>query len=75
MEVEMSEASNGGNEGGVVKNYHFSGVERAESAESAILSAVRGIRYGSVEVTIHDSRVVLIECKRKIRVQSGVVTN
>jgi hypothetical protein len=42
-----------------------------ESAESAILSAVRNIRYGSVEVIVHDSRVVQIECKKKIRLQSS----
>ena len=40
-----------------------------ESAESAILNAVRSLRYGSVEVIVHDSRVVQIECKKKIRFQ------
>jgi len=71
----MSETINGAVGGSAVKSYHVPGGERAESAESAILNAVRGIRYGSVEITIHDSRVVLIECKKKIRVQSGVVAN
>jgi hypothetical protein len=47
----------------------------AESAEAAIIKAVRSIRYGSVEVIIHDSRIVQIECKKKIRVQAGVTTN
>jgi len=42
-----------------------------ESAESAILNAVRSLRYGSVEVIVHDSRVVRIECKKKIRFQPG----
>jgi hypothetical protein len=41
----------------------------SESVESAILSAVRSIRYGSVEITIHDSQVVQIECKKKLRMQ------
>jgi hypothetical protein len=40
-----------------------------KSAESAILNAVRSLRYGSVEVTVHDSRVVQIECKKRIRFQ------
>jgi hypothetical protein len=42
-----------------------------ESAESAIINAVRSIRYGSIEVTIHDSRIVQIECRKKVRVQTG----
>lgn len=32
-----------------------------------ILRAVRDIHYGSVEVVVHDSRVVQIERKEKIR--------
>ena len=32
-----------------------------------ILSAIAGIQYGSVEVTIHEGRVVQIECREKIR--------
>jgi hypothetical protein len=35
--------------------------------ERAILSAVRQIRYGSIEIVIHDSRVVQIERKEKVR--------
>jgi hypothetical protein len=42
-----------------------------ESAESAILKAISSIRYGSVEVTIHDSRIVQIECRKKVRIQTG----
>jgi len=34
-----------------------------------ILKAVAGIQYGSVEVLIHDSRVVQIEAREKIRFQ------
>ena len=56
----------------VIKNIPFSGDEQPESMESAIIKAIRGIRYGSVEVTIHDSRVVQIECRKKIRVQGGM---
>jgi hypothetical protein len=47
---------------------------RAESAlpapaAAAILEAIGSLQYGSVEITIHDSRVVQIECKKKIRFQ------
>ena len=37
--------------------------------EEEILQAVRRIRYGSVEITIHDSQVVQIERKEKIRLR------
>ena len=33
-----------------------------------ILLAIKDLRFGSVEVVIHDSRVVQIERKEKIRV-------
>ncbi|SCY36702.1 hypothetical protein SAMN05216420_10588 [Nitrosospira sp. Nl5] len=33
-----------------------------------ILCAIADIEYGSVEVVIHDGKVVQIECRRKIRV-------
>ena len=40
----------------------------APEVERAILDAVRGVRYGSVEVVVHDGRVVQIEIKKKVRV-------
>ena len=33
-----------------------------------ILRAIQEIRYGSVEIIIHDSRIVQIERKEKIRI-------
>jgi hypothetical protein len=33
-----------------------------------ILSAIATIEYGSVEVMVHDGKVVQIECREKIRV-------
>ena len=33
----------------------------------SVLQAVRGTRYGSVEVVIHDGRVVQIERREKVR--------
>jgi hypothetical protein len=35
--------------------------------EQDIRQALKGIRFGSVEVIIHDSRVVQIERKEKLR--------
>jgi hypothetical protein len=35
--------------------------------EKEILEAIRGIKYGAVEVLIHDSRVVQVEKTEKIR--------
>jgi hypothetical protein len=34
-----------------------------------VLEAVRGIRYGSVEVVIHDARIVQIERREKVRLE------
>jgi hypothetical protein len=38
--------------------------------EEAVLRAVREVRYGSVEVTIHDGRIVQIERKEKQRFEN-----
>jgi hypothetical protein len=38
---------------------------------SMILRAIQEIRYGSVEIIIHDSRIVQIERKEKIRMDSN----
>ena len=35
--------------------------------EDKIISALKGIRYGSVEIIVHDSKVVQIERKEKMR--------
>lgn len=36
--------------------------------EETVRLALKGIRFGSVEITIHDSRVVQIERKEKMRI-------
>ncbi len=41
--------------------------ERSRDIVEEILRAISGIRYGSVEVVIHDARVVQIERKEKVR--------
>ena len=39
-----------------------------QTVEQAILLALKGIRFGSVEIIIHDSKVVQIERKEKMRI-------
>jgi hypothetical protein len=42
-------------------------VTSLNEVDAEVIRAIRNIRYGSVEVTIHDSRVVQIERKEKRR--------
>lgn len=43
-------------------------VERPKlNLEQAISQAVEGLRYGSVEITVHNARVVQIERKERFR--------
>jgi hypothetical protein len=37
------------------------------AVEQAILLALKGIRFGSVEIIVHDSKIVQIERKEKTR--------
>ena len=41
-------------------------------ATGAVLEAIRSIRYGSVEVIIHDGRIVGIERREKVRIDKGL---
>ena len=36
-------------------------------AEEHVLEAIRGIKYGAVEIQIHDSRIVQVEKTEKTR--------
>jgi hypothetical protein len=36
-------------------------------SEKDIVNVIKGIRFGSVEITIHDSKIVQVERKEKIR--------
>jgi hypothetical protein len=45
--------------------------ERNLDLEQQILRAIKHVRYGSVEIIIHDSKVVQIELKEKIRLDTG----
>ncbi|HKX12395.1 MAG TPA: YezD family protein [bacterium] len=41
--------------------------EPPSQVEREILRAVEGLAYGSVEIVVHDSKVVQIERKEKVR--------
>ena len=38
-----------------------------QEVEDAVLRSLKGLRYGSVEIIVHDSRIVQIERKEKLR--------
>ena len=43
-------------------------VERLDTDwERAVVEAIRALRYGSVEIVVHDGRVVQIETREKVR--------
>ncbi len=42
------------------------GIEAPDLVQQ-VLRALRGIRYGSIELVVHDGRVVQIERKEKLR--------
>jgi hypothetical protein len=43
--------------------------EHNQDIAQKILLAIKDLRFGSVEVVIHDSKVVQIERKEKIRIE------
>ncbi|MDX1953273.1 MAG: YezD family protein [Verrucomicrobiota bacterium] len=47
-----------------------SGVCLSET-EKQILNAIRGIRFGSVEIVVQDGKVVQIERKEKVRLKNS----
>jgi len=47
------------------------GSSSLSTAEIALVEAIRGIDFGSVEVTVHEGRVVQIESRRKVRFPSA----
>jgi hypothetical protein len=48
-------------------NQQASDTHSDQTIEQAILIALKGIRFGSVEIIIHDFKVVQIERKEKTR--------
>ena len=52
------------------ENKHDVAASRDETFElvmAEIVRSIRNVRFGSVEITIHDSQVVQIERKEKVR--------
>ena len=51
---------------------HANGIvdEATRQMTQQIIRALQDIRYGSVEIIIHDSKVVQIERKEKIRIDT-----
>ncbi len=47
---------------------NVSGQTKAQTTITTILQALSEIRYGSVEIIVHDSEVVQIERKEKFRI-------
>jgi hypothetical protein len=45
--------------------------EHSKEIASKILLAIKDLRFGSVEIVIHDSNVVQIERKEKIRIDTN----
>lgn len=50
--------------------HHLTAPRPLSEAEQHILNAISQIRYGSVEVVIHDSRIVQIEKSEKVRFET-----
>ena len=55
-----------------ITRQHLNGLvdETHRQLTQQILQALQEIRYGSVEIIIHDSKVVQIERKEKIRIDT-----
>jgi hypothetical protein len=53
--------------GTVNENPRTNQEDQKRKIEQEILQAIRGISYGSVEVVIHNSRIVQILRKEKVR--------
>lgn len=47
--------------------------DAASEHHSRVLEALQGIRYGAVEITIHDGRIVQIERREKLRLDQAPV--
>ena len=43
----------------------------AEAGLNAVLKALQGLRVGSVEVVVHNGRVVQVERREKVRVEGA----
>ncbi len=46
----------------------------SESILKEIQKAIESIRFGSIEIVVHDSKIVQIERKEKIRIHNNPLT-
>lgn len=42
-----------------------------DAGQAAVLNALRGLRFGSIEVVVHNGRIVQVERREKVRIESG----
>jgi len=54
-----------------MKDSHIPTDEPSSDMRATVLDAIKGIRYGSVEIIIHDSKIVQIERKEKVRLDTA----
>jgi len=52
-----------------MNNLHADRQKTSAGIASTLLEAIEGIRYGSVEIIIHDRKIVQIERKEKVRLE------
>ncbi|HXB96565.1 MAG TPA: YezD family protein [bacterium] len=50
-------------------NQEFSTEQGRQQLAAEILEALKGIRFGTVEITVHDGRVVQIDRRERFRYQ------
>ena len=50
-------------------NQEFNTEQGRQQLAAEILEALKGIRFGTVEITLHDGRVVQIDRKERFRYQ------
>lgn len=46
-------------------------LEEFTASERLVLEALRGLRYGSLEVVVHDGRAVQIEKRERVRLETS----
>ena len=51
------------------------GMDRDHRAAARIAEALRGLAFGSIEITVHDGQIVQIERREKTRVDIPVDTD
>lgn len=51
----------------ILKPFSGSRAYTLSEAETAVLHALRGMKFGSLEITMHDSKIVQIEKTEKMR--------